>query len=637
MKRKGLTLVELIIALTLGVMVMGIGVQLLFGATNNSVFATKEKRLQDANRIFLSYTDNAIKYSTATFTIADSTFNTPNNEKLTPDWNYIGLKKNITIPGKMTQSGKDLDVKTALVAIDYKKKKPDESKLKEDETLITIKDGGAEHYFVQKIIAFSDLSNGKEFLYDLRFFKPVITGSKASRENNSLNYEMKLTLSDGTSQTIDYGTIESKLSSLNALQVIDRGSPSDPAVAIAYRTDNVYLQKEGAHGVISLILDNSISMRYDMAGKNNLGDSHSESRISILREETNKLLKILSVNKAADVELVPFARRVLLIKSDGGDEKPIFHSASQEYWEKTINSKVVKGKLKEAVDGLKTSSHTNTGEGLRYAFYSIDEKNKELLHKNPDKPFQNYLIILVDGDSNTASVIPTLEGNYIYRSKYNSHKKGNTNRKYCSKGHSYFLKKKQNFSVEEFKDVLDDSFVFEKPNEGKYSIVSGTAKPKINLIAPTTTHYDPQTQDLSSDYTHILVNGNTKEESIQDAYESTYRANSYIRAGSGYKIGNAYVSQVGKLYKNPNIYLKNSPQESRQAIQDMVNGKRVYLIAFGKDVSSSGLNTIADVFSIRGDSKRVFIAGSSEDLTKIFEDIGESINNDLWMVNGPKW
>ncbi len=637
MKQKGLTLTELIIALTLGVLVMGIGVQLLFGATNNSVFATKEKQLQDANRIFLSYTDNAIKYSTATFTVADSTFNAPNNEKLTPDWNYIGLKKNIKVPGKMTQSGKDLDVKTALVAIDYKgKSKPDESKLKEDETLITISDGGSEHYFVQKIIAFSDLSNGKEFLYDLRFFKPTIKEGGGSRENNSLNYEMKLTLSDGTSQTIDYGTIESKLSSLNALQVVDRGSPSDPATAIAYRTDNVYLKKEGAHGVISLVLDNSGSMH-----TRDLKDSHGnkESRINILKVETGKLLKLLSTNKAADVELVPFDNNVL-VRSDrkGGYIKPTFYSASKEYREKIIGSNVYEGKLKESMDSLGAYSGTNTGEGLRYAFYSIDEKNNDLLRERPEEHFRDYLIILVDGESNAATIIPTLEGNYISKNKSDFSKKKNTNPIYRDKNYDMdaFQKRQfKHFTNVTYEHRLDNSFNFKEPELRKYYQEGNACEVKI--IKPTNTIYDSVTQELSLDYEHIVTQQNGKEESIQEAYASQKGSGAWLHNNWSAATGNTYVSKVGKLYNTPDNYLKNSSPQSRKAIKDMVTKKRVYIIAFSRSVSTSGLNAIADEFSIKGDSKRVFRANSGEDLSKIFQEIGESINNDLWMVNGPKW
>ncbi len=638
MKRKGLSLTELIIALTLGVMVMGIGVQLIWGSSSSSFFARKEKHLQDMNRIFLSYTDNAIKYSTATFTIADSTFNAPNNEKLTPEWNYIGVKRNITVPGKMTRSGADLDAKTALVAINYKGKiKPDETKLREDETLITITDSGAEHYFVQKIIAFSDLSGDKEFLYDLKFLKPTVEGSAGAQESNSLNYEMKLTLVDGTSQKIDYGTIKSKLTSLNSLQVIDRGSPSDPAVAIAYRTDNVYLQKEGAHGVISMVLDNSGSMR-----ANDLKDASGrrQRRIDILKIETGKLLKILSANKAADVEIVPFDNYVL-VRPDGkgGYIRPAFYSASQEYREKIIGSDIYEGELKKAVDRLGAYSGTNTGAGLRYAFYSIDEKNKSLLNEHPDKAFRDYLIILVDGESNRADIIPTLEGNYISKSKdkTKSIKKSNTNPSYRlshKNGVYYFPVSNSYFKTLSitYNYAMDNSFEFKEPETER--IHQEEPKREINLLEPKKTIYNQAVEELSSDYKHIVVHSDGREKSIQDAYVSL-KSNPWMIGSS--EAGNKYVSVVGGLYKNPNKYLTTSSMESQQAIQDMITDKRVYLIAFSNDVSTDGLNAIANAFSIQGDSKRVFKATSGEDLSKIFQDIGESINNDLWMVNGPKW
>ena len=193
----------------------------------------------------------------------------------------------------------------------------------------------------------------------------------------------------------------------------------------------------------------------------------------------------------------------------------------------------------------------------------------------------------------------------------------------------------KHFTNVTYEHRLDNSFNFKEPELRKYYQEGNACEVKI--IKPTNTIYDSVTQELSLDYEHIVTQQNGKEESIQEAYASQKGSGAWLHNNWSAATGNTYVSKVGKLYNTPDNYLKNSSPQSRKAIKDMVTKKRVYIIAFSRSVSTSGLNAIADEFSIKGDSKRVFRANSGEDLSKIFQEIGESINNDLWMVNGPKW
>lgn len=386
--KRGFTMMELIIAISLGLMVLALGTQLIFSSSKGSVFATKEKELQDANRIFLERTNNSIKYATAVFTVPTKTFNATDNSKLSKDWNYIGIKKDVTIPARLTSSGKEHKAQTALVDLKYVGSgavAPSVS-LGDDQTLITaIKSGGERLYFVQTIIAFSEEVNGTEFVYDVVFSKTDSNKFSSSREGKGLDYKLNVKAMNGTGTTkteVDYGTVLSKITALNSLQVVDKGTPENPAVALAYRTDNIVKNKGGVYGVVSMVVDTSGSMAWDIDG--NDGVPVPLRRITILKKNAKELLNQFSVTKNTDVMIIPFASTV---KQTGG-KYPEFYSASTD-----------KSILEKEIDGLNAKGGTNTGDGLRYAFYKMGEHNQTIT-----KDYKDYLIILVDGESSHSMV-----------------------------------------------------------------------------------------------------------------------------------------------------------------------------------------------------------------------------------------
>lgn len=385
---KGFTLAEMILAVSLGLIILTLGIQLISLSSRGSVFATKEKELQDANRIFLERTNNSIKYATAVFTVPTKTFNATDNSKLSKDWNYIGIKKDVVIPGRLTSSGKEHKAQTALVNLKYVGSgavAPSVS-LGEDQTLITaIKSGGEKLYYVQTIIAFSEEVNGTEFIYDVVFSKTDSSKFLSSKEGKGLDYKLNVKAMNGTGTAkteVDYGTVLSKITALNSLQVVDKGTPENPAVALAYRTDNIVKNKGGVYGVVSMVVDTSGSMAWDIDG--NDGVPVPLRRITILKKNAKELLNQFSVTKNTDVMIIPFASTV---KQTSG-KYPKFYSASTD-----------KSILEKEIDGLNAKGGTNTGDGLRYAFYKMGEHNQTIT-----KGYKDYLIILVDGESSHSMV-----------------------------------------------------------------------------------------------------------------------------------------------------------------------------------------------------------------------------------------
>lgn len=388
--KRGFTMMELIIAISLGLMVLALGTQLIFSSSKGSVFAAREKELQDANRIFLEHTNNSIKYSTAVFTVPTKTFNATDNSKLSKDWNYIGIKKDVAIPGKLTSSGKEHKVQTALVNLKYVGSgavAPSVS-LGKNQTLITaIKSGGEKLYYVQTIIAFSEEVNGTEFIYDVVFSKTDSNKFLSSKEGKGLDYKLNVKAMNGTGTTkteVDYGTVLSKITALNSLQVVDKGTPENPAVALAYRTDNIVKNKGGVYGVVSMVVDTSGSMQYNIEGSKKQNVPTDQQRITILKENAKKLLDQFSATKSTDVMIIPFATTTKKMASDF----PKFYSVSSD-----------KTALENEIQSLKADGGTNTGDALRYAFYKMGEHNQTIT-----RDYKDYLIILVDGASSSSLV-----------------------------------------------------------------------------------------------------------------------------------------------------------------------------------------------------------------------------------------
>lgn len=405
-KTRAFTLVEMIIAISLGLMVLTIGTQLLITSSEGSVFATREKELQDANRIFLEQTNNSIKYATAVFTVPTKTFNASNYSKLSKDWNYLGIKKDVMIPSRLTSDGADLVAKTALVDMKYVGSgatPPSGIQLHDNQVLITVNKGGSEKlYYVQTIIAFSENINNTEFIYDIVFSKETpttgVTGFLSSKEGKGLNYKLSvkaINTAGSTKTEVDYGIILSKITALNSFQVVDRGTPGNPAVAIAYRTDNIFKSKEGAYGVVSMVLDNSGSMSGTIEG-GSTSDS-SKTRIGILKKYTKELLTQFCDAGHMDIAFIPFDNYVL----DGPASLSPYKLGLPEF----LSVKNDKALLEAQVNYLNHRGATNTANGIRYAFYKMAKHNETL--SSSGIKYKDYLIILVDGESNCSYHLTT--------------------------------------------------------------------------------------------------------------------------------------------------------------------------------------------------------------------------------------
>ena len=230
-RKKGVTLIELIIAISLlGLISTTVFSLLLFGTrvVNES---NDEVDVQHSTRMVLYETSDIIRYASAVFTIPKSSFR-PDN--LDTGWNYIGINEIVIKPA---QDGNPADIGHEIVNYVYNKS-----------------------------------TNSHDANVLLRG-QPDINYTFVFDKNNPHNVDslLQFTIEGFPEGSVDeYGLPRSTLSvtteveAKNSLQVIDLATAGDPAYAIAYRNDE---RQKSVVGHISMVLDTSSSITYVMPGR----------------------------------------------------------------------------------------------------------------------------------------------------------------------------------------------------------------------------------------------------------------------------------------------------------------------------------------------------------------------------------
>ena len=222
-------MVELVIALLLMSFIVFLTGSLVNLGSKGFVGTETTLNIIREETAFASKLNEAIQKSTVSFTVPEESFNDTN--KLTQGWNYLGVMDDVRIPAAASRTGKEIDSAQALVYIEYV---GDDAPVRVPSDCNVIHN--ADGYFLQKIIAhaFTD-SFGVEYSYTLKFEPTDPTNAAAQ----SIIYKFSSDASkDGA--PVGSGTdldIDSMLTCLNAIQIVYKGSESNPAVALAFRGD----------------------------------------------------------------------------------------------------------------------------------------------------------------------------------------------------------------------------------------------------------------------------------------------------------------------------------------------------------------------------------------------------------------
>lgn len=324
---KGFTLVEMIVVVALIPVIIGVAFSILnFGRTVHQRIID-DYILQSSIRNTLEETNRIVRYSNAMFAIPESRFYEGN---LDSGWDYFGVS----------------DDKSQIVQYRWDGTQGDHEK---------------------RVIV--DTQQG--LLYNFVFEK-----INPHDEDSLLRFFIEVSVDGGAFKRMD---IESELQAFNSLQIIDYGSGTDPATAIAYRTDD---RPESIVGHITMVLDVSGSMNRNLSGSES--GPASSRRVYILREEAKRMINEFAQEDNIDISLIPFS-------TSANNPMPFRNARTQT------------ASLLNDVDSLTAVGGTNTGDGLRRAYWQLRQHNSTLPQ---GVTASNYTIILVDGVTTFASVEP---------------------------------------------------------------------------------------------------------------------------------------------------------------------------------------------------------------------------------------
>lgn len=372
-KKDGFTLVEIVVSIVLIGLVFSLAGMFLDFSFRAERKVEAEYDLQTEVRKATEALNNAIRNSSVTFIVPGSVFASTKKDK----WSYFGLEDQ----NKIVQYTWNPDSGTHDRSV-----------------VVSARDG---------------------ILYNL-YFKQNNPGSKL------VEYYLDVINENDDTKSV---SVSSELAALNSLAVDDGGSDSNPAVAVAFRSDNaprpeeVTTQREVTIA-ISLVLDVSGSMAYDMNGrkKGDRGFNSNEIRMDIMKREAQKLIDSYVALGGIEVSIIPYSNTA----NNPGD---LLAATSRN-----------QNTLRNKISGLKADGGTNTGDGLRRGYYQL----RNNYNKNYDKEIVNYIIMLTDGEptyfsgdnrynaNNYSSYIPKLgdgncDSNYIWGVGNNDGRDGATN------------------------------------------------------------------------------------------------------------------------------------------------------------------------------------------------------------------
>lgn len=354
-KNRGVTLVELVIVMALLGIVMTTSFSMLSFSFKAHKKTVDEYNLQSSFRLVTEYTNRIARFSTAVFTIPQSSFRENN---LTDGWNYIGIMDG------------------AIVIYEYKEV-----------------NGVVDHYKRVVVPANPDID-----------YKIVYEKNDNDKEEKNIVFSIQAFIKgrpekyDDDGNLIGQMNLLSEVEVLNSLQVIHKGTAMDPAVALAYREESredPIFQVEKPVAQVAMVLDTSGSMNWDMDGEET--NVVSKRRIRKMQNASKDLInKFAASQQTVSISLIPFA--------DHANHPKPFQDAATNTANLIAN---IEG-LANQPNGKTAGGGTNTGDGLRRAYYEIINGRGSY----GDAKLTDYIIILVDGVTTFASATNSWSWSY---------------------------------------------------------------------------------------------------------------------------------------------------------------------------------------------------------------------------------
>ncbi len=373
--KRGFTLVELIITLALLTMVITATTNAILLLYRSHAMTVDEYTLQSSIRNTSSRITDIIRYSQAVFAVPIEYVQTPS--KMDPEWEYIALS-----PDKRS----------------VMKYKYNTTTMTHDQEVLVAAQPNIEYEIVfKKQSAQTQVVNGNTSILNdnVLFFNIEAYVTDTDEDGNLIR----------TNRKVIY---ETELEATNALQVVDKGTLLSPAVALAYRKDDKTYGEGRSHVVkVALILDVSGSMAW-IPGSNTNPTGTQLSRLTHLKralignglDGNSGIVAQFAAYPNFEITLVPFSSSASYIINT--ERSVPFYNAQAE-----------KSALVTRVNALTANGNTNTGDGIRLAYYNMKDFNTTGYNTNVEQ--HDFTIILVDGDSNNYSWVVRNGTNYYHR------------------------------------------------------------------------------------------------------------------------------------------------------------------------------------------------------------------------------
>lgn len=348
-KTRGFTLVELTVVMALiGIVFLTVGNLLNFSIKSQKK-VYNEYQLQSDMRIASQVVTEQIRSSSAIFMLNENQFKV---NDLKEGWNYFALSSD----------------KKQMVQYIWDSESPPHK--------------------IKPLVGFQS-----DLVFNMAFDKPKDDSLLAT-------FELSAYLANSDNRKL---TLKSDINAINSVVVDDSGTLTYPAVALAYRTDEIP-SSEQIKVAVTMVLDTSGSMSFDMAGNPSPGYSGYNSyifdandvRIDHLRNRGQNLIDKFADMGNVDVSIIPFSKESKILTIPSGSGSNGFYNAKDN-----------KESLKRLISGLSADGGTNTGDGIRRSYYQHLDYNT-----NNSGKVLNYTILLVDGNPTYYTKISSNNSNY---------------------------------------------------------------------------------------------------------------------------------------------------------------------------------------------------------------------------------
>lgn len=551
----GVTLIELMIALALISTVIILSTNILMISLKTQKVTVKDYSVQSEMRIATEQTNEIIRYSKAVFAVPKSFVKTV--ATMDPGWSYL-----MTSPDSKR-----------VVIMEY------------DETL---------DKHVEKVI----VKESEGIQYAISFLKDTSANS-----DTVLKYKIHSYSVDGAGNRLKEKIVyETTLETVNAIQIVDKGTVSSPSVALAFRSDGQTSGKgKNQIAYITIILDTSNSMNQTPSGGGTTNKETANSRITKVREALvgngtkagNGIIQKFSKEENVFISIVPFANTANYPSPHADLNSSGRHPFYEVYDDIKATSLITTIKEIKANGYLTGQGGTNTGDGLRRAYYLHETFRARMVENGTpikvEDQVHHYTILLVDGETTfeTKSTNFEDEGFYI-----------------DSKG------SEQNYR----------RFNWQTDWNGKY-----TEAEVLDGNIP----YSDYGSDVLQPITYFL-NGKLiyKSKSWNTWYEQTYNGNYVTYGKKNSNFTRPTITGDGSTTIKDSSYIYSVGAK----FQDF--GIKSYLIGY-----ASGLNTNISYIGnkIGTDSTHRYQYNATNfNLDDIFKNIATDIMADFWIAAGPQ-